>query len=235
MRHVAYKTWAQGRLARKNRPARPLQQQFREKTRPARPLQRHFREKVRPASAKTPILGCFKRAGRTFSRSRPPSGHAGRTFSRTWRNNMATLKPTTPLLTPNKGLLKPASPLPPKNAPKTPISRPQRRRRFRRFQSHSSTSEQRRWQFQTTGPPGLQNPDAIPVASGGAWPRDQWAADVTNVVKPTQFKSPREDPCDKRRQSKPKNHHFHRKSRWIDDVCNNTHLSTPKTQHARPP
>ena len=153
----------------KVRPARGFQQLTREKVRPTRPLQRHFREKVRPASAKTPILGCFKRAGRTFSRSRPPSGHAGRTFSRTWRNNMATLKPTTPLLTPNKGLLKPASPLPPKNAPKTPISRPQRRRRFRRFQSHSSTSEQRRWQFQTTGPPGLQNPDAIPVASGGAW------------------------------------------------------------------
>ena len=229
----------------KVRPAQPLQTHLREKTRPARPLQPHFREKVRPASVKTPILGCFERAGRTFSRSRPPSDHAGRTFSRTRRNNIATLKPPTPLLapnqgalkpvspllTPNKGLLKPASPLPPKNAPKTPISRPQRRRRF---QSHSSTSEQRRWQFQTTGPPGLQNPDAIPVASGGAGPSDQRAADVTNVVKPTQFKSPREDPCDKRRQSKPKNHHFHRKSRWIDDVCNNTHQSTPKTKHTRP-
>ena len=31
VRHVAYKTWAQGRLARKNRPARPLQRHFREK------------------------------------------------------------------------------------------------------------------------------------------------------------------------------------------------------------
>ena len=62
---------------------------------------------------------------------------------------------------------------------------------------------------------------AVPVGGGGAWPGDQWAADVTNVVKPTQFKSPREDLCYKRRQSKPKNHHFQRKSRWIDDVCNN--------------
>ena len=26
-----------------------------------------------------------------------------------------------------------------------------------------------------------------------------------------------------------------RKTPWIDDVCNNTHPSTPKTQHARPP
>ena len=55
----------------------------------------------------------------------------------------------------------------------------------------------------------------------GACPGDQWAADVTNVVKPTQFKSPHEDPCDKRRQSKPKNHHFQRKSPRIDDVRNN--------------
>jgi len=34
---------------------------------------------------------------------------------------MATLKPTTPLLTPNKGLLKPAPPLHPKMHQKTPI------------------------------------------------------------------------------------------------------------------
>ena len=73
----------------------------------------------------------------------------------------------------------------------------------------------------------------MPVGGGRAWPGDQWAADVTNVVKPTRFKSPRKDPCDKRRQSKPKNRHFQRKSHWIDDVCNNTHPSTPKTQRTR--
>ena len=184
------------------------------------------------------------------------------------------MKPTTPLLAPNKEALKPASPLRPKTAPKTPISRPQRRWRFqsrigrrpqrrwrfqsrigrrpqrrwrfqsrlgrrpqrrwrfqlglgrrpqrrRWFQPHTDASKQRRHRFQESGPPGLQDPDAIPVAGGGPWPGDQWAADVTNVVKPTRFKSPREDLCDKRRQSEPKNQHFQRKSRWIDDVCNN--------------
>jgi len=35
VRHVAYKTWAQGRLARKTRPAAGLQPRFREKVRPA--------------------------------------------------------------------------------------------------------------------------------------------------------------------------------------------------------
>ena len=174
---------------------------------------------------------------------------------------MATLKPPTPLLAPHKETLKPASPLHPKNAPKTPISHPQRRRRFqsrlgqppqrrRRFQSQTDTSEQRRHRFQESGPPGLQDPYAIPVAGGGAWPGDQWAADVTNVVKPTRFKSPREDLCYKRRQSEPKNQHFTekadglttfvttgqkstRKTPWIDDVCNNTRRATRQRTRRR--
>ena len=69
--------------------------------------------------------------------------------------------------------------------------------------------------------PGRQGQAAAPVGGGGAWPGDQLTADVTNVVKPTQFKLPHEDPCYKRRQSKPKNHHFQRKNPQIDDVCNN--------------
>ena len=92
--------------------------------------------------------------------------------------------------------VKPPSPLHPKNAPKTPISRPQRR-----------------WRFQTTGPPGRQSLTTAPVGGGWASPRHPWAISVTNVVKPTLFKSPHEDPCYKRRQSKPKNQHFQRKSR----------------------
>ena len=87
----------------------------------------------------------------------PTSGRAGRQMSRTGRRNIATMKPTTPLLTPNKEPLKPTTPLRPKNAPKTPISHPQRRSRF-----------------QTTGPPRLQHPDAARV--GGSWLRHPWAA-----------------------------------------------------------
>ena len=48
----------------------------------------------------------------------PTSGRAGRQISRTGRRNIATMKPTTPLLTPNTGPLKPTTPLRPKNAPK---------------------------------------------------------------------------------------------------------------------
>ena len=80
---------------------------------------------------------------------------------------MATLKPTTPLLAPNKGALKPASPLHPKIAPKTPISHPQRRCRF---QSRLGRHPQRRWRFQTSGPAGLQGQAAAPMGGGEAWP-----------------------------------------------------------------
>ena len=37
-------------------------------SRPTRPLQWHFRDNIRPAHPKTPNLGCFECAGRTFSR-----------------------------------------------------------------------------------------------------------------------------------------------------------------------
>ena len=116
----------------------------REKVRPAHPLQHPTREKVRPASVKRPILGCFERAGRTFSRSHPPPDHAGRTFSRSGRTEVVTVKPPTPLqpliqasvkppspmLAREQHPLKPSTPMQAKNAPKTPNSHSQRRWRF---------------------------------------------------------------------------------------------------------
>ena len=160
----------------------------REKVRPAHPLQHPTREKVRPASVKRPILGCFERAGRTFSRSHPPPAPAGRTFSRTGRTEVMTVKPTTPLqplrwasmkppsplLAPEQQPLKPVAPLQPKNTPKTPISHPQRRRRF---QSHTGTSEHRRRWFQATRPPGRQGQDAVPVGSN-----DTTASQISHVI-----------------------------------------------------
>ena len=157
----------------------------------------------------------------------------------------ASMKPPSPLHAPEQRPLKPPSPLQPKNAPKTPISQPQRRRRFqlrlgrrpqrrRRFQPHTGTSAQRRWRFQTTGPPGRQSQAAVPVGGGWASPQHPWAISVTNVVKPEQFEPPCECSCYKRRQSASKNLDFQRKSRRIDDVCNNTQRSAPRYQHDKP-
>ena len=147
------------------RPGRGAGRQWRagrrEIVRPARPLQRPTREKVRPARQKTPILGHYDPAGRTFSRSHPPPDPAGRTFSRTGRTEVVTVTPTTPLqpliqasVKPPSPMLaseqhpsKPVAPLQPKNTPKTPLSHSQRRRRF---QLAHLTGPQRRWRFHTT-------------------------------------------------------------------------------------
>ena len=61
---------------------------------------------------------------------------------------------------PQQGTAETGSTSAPKNCTKTPISRPQRRRRF---QFHTGTSEQRSSRFQTTDPPRLQHPDTVLV------------------------------------------------------------------------
>ncbi|QCT34862.1 hypothetical protein FBF35_01825 [Schaalia odontolytica] len=57
-----------------------MQWLFREKVLPAQPIPQHFHEKIRPARNKTPILGHFDHAGRTFSRSHPHQAEQGERF-----------------------------------------------------------------------------------------------------------------------------------------------------------
>ena len=150
---------------------------------PGTPLQRPTREKVRPARQKTPILGHYEHAGRTFSRSHPPPDPAGRTFSRTGHSHVSTakppspqrplmqtnVKPPSPMLAPEQRPLKPTTPMQAKNAPKTPNSHPQRRYRF---QMRLSLCPQRRWRFQTTGP----HRHAGRRRDRKAMPQSPWAA-----------------------------------------------------------
>ena len=138
------------------------------------------------------------------------------------------MKPTTPLLAPDTGPLKPASPLRPKTAPKTPISHPQRRRRF-----------------QTTGPPDQQGLAAAPVGGGGAWSGDQWAptlqtssnqrnsnrharTPVTNVVNLSKKISVFNEKAVGLTTFVTTTQECAQKTPWIDDVCNNTHQTSPK-------
>ena len=126
-----------------------------------RGFRRPIREKTRPAHHKTPISVHFSFAGRTCS----PTGHSHvatlKPMTPLRPLMQASVKPPSPLLTHQQQPLKPTTPLQPKNTPKTPISHPQRRRRFqlkldlreqRRqgFQPHTGTSKQRRRRFQTT-------------------------------------------------------------------------------------
>ena len=89
-------------------------------------------------------LRVHTRGRRTFSYLHDDDSAAGRTFSRMEHSDVARLKPMTPLrplmqasvkppsplLAHEQQPLKPVTPLQPKNTPKTPISHPQRRRRF---------------------------------------------------------------------------------------------------------
>ena len=157
---------------------------------------RPHREKPARQRHKPPILGHFSYAGRTLSRSHPPSGRAGRTFSHTGHSHVATVKPPSPLRPLMQANVKPPSPMQPKNASKRPFPTRKGDAGFTREISNAR---------------GLWRGLAGRPVGGQCYKR----------VKPTRFQSPRENPCDKRRQSKPKNHHYQRKSRWIDDVRNN--------------
>ena len=109
-----------------------------EKARPARPLHRPFREKTLPTSTKTRNLGCFKRAGRTYSRFRDHTTPQGELFR-------AQMKPTSPLLARSRVRMKPTPPLLTHNAAKSSISCEQR---CQRFQPTTKTGLQRCQRFQ---------------------------------------------------------------------------------------
>ena len=96
----------------------------------------------------------------------------------------------------------------------------------------------------------LQNPPPQPASCATSPTRPGRRADWRERTRPTQ--PLQQHFREKTRPAQPLHWHFRekalrlttfittqqkatRKTPWIDDVCNNTHQSTPKTQHARPP
>ena len=179
MRHVAYKTWAQGRLARKNSPS----------TAPPLALPR----KSSPIKRKNADFGVFRACRANFFALTPTIRPRRANFFAHKAQQRGDVETNNTTARPQQGSLETGITSAPAKA--------------------TTVSGNRT--------PGRQGQAAVPVGDGGDWPGDQWAANVTNVVKPTRFQSPREKPCYKRRQSKPKNHHYQRKSPQIDDVRNN--------------
>ena len=162
---------------------------------------------------------------------------------------MATLKPTTPLRAPEQQPLKPPSPLHPKTAPKTPISHPQRRRRF---QSRLGRRPQRRHRFQTTAHLADRARRRCPWAAAGPGRAASGRPTLQTSSNQRNSNHLARTPVTNVVNLSPKTTIFNEKARglttfvttglkstrktpWIDDVRNNTHQSTPKTQHARPP
>ena len=159
------------------------------------------------------------------------------------------MKPPSPLLTPQQQPLKPVAPLQLKNTPKTPISHPQRRRRF---QSRLGRHPQRQQGFQTTAHLAdrarLRSPWATagigqatsgrPMLQTSSNQRDSnhlARTPVTNVVNLSPKTAIFSEIAVGLTTFVTTHQKSTRKTPWIDDVCNNTHPSTPKTQHARPP
>ena len=68
----------------------------------------------------------------------------------------------------------------------------------------------------------------------GTRPGDQWAANVTNVVKPTRFQSPRESPCYKHRQSTPNTAIFSEKALGLTTFVT-TRTRAPQKLNTRDP
>ena len=150
----------QGR-PRKKLPSTGLPATFPRKSSPGAAHPTAFPRKSSPNAPENSVFRPFWACRANFFALAPTSSRAGRTISRTERSNMAALKPMTPLqplmqatvkpssplLTPQQQPMKPTTPLQPKNVRKTPISHPQRRRRF---QLKLDLRKQRRQQFHTT-------------------------------------------------------------------------------------
>ena len=183
---------------------------------------RPHREKPARQRHKPPILGHFSYAGRTLSRSHPPSGRAGRTFSHTGHSHVATVKPPSPLRPLMQANVKPPSPMQPKNASKTPISHPQRRRRFhaRDFQCPRAIAGPGR---ATGGRPTLQ------TSSNQRDSNRLTRTPVTNVVNPSPKTTIFSEKAIGLTTFVTTDQKSTRKTPRIDDVCNNTHQATRRS------
>ena len=151
---------------RKNSPCTPPPAAFPRKTSPGTPENTNFGPFfVRRANffALTPTIRPSR--ANFFAHRTPPMGTL-KPMTPLRALMQASMKPPSPMLAPEQQPLKPTTPMQPKNAPKTPTSRLQRRHRF---QLGLGRRPQRRCRFQTSGPSGLQGLAAVTVGGGGSW------------------------------------------------------------------
>ena len=204
MRHVAYKTWAQSRLARKNSPSTAPSAALPRKSSPSTAPPLALPRKSSPSKRKNADFGVFRACrANVFAHKAQQRGDV--------ETNNTTARP-------QQGSLETGITSAPEKCTKNTHFSPAK---AMTVSIEARPAPAKATTVSGNRTPGRQGQAAVPVGDGGDWPGDQWAANVTNVVKPTRFQSPRENPCYKRRQSKPKNHHYQRKSPQIDDVRNN--------------
>ena len=218
MRHVAYKTWAQGRLARKNSPSTAPSAALPRKSSPSTAPPLALPRKSSPSKRKNADFGVFRACRANFFALTPTIRPRRANFFAHKAQQRGDVETNNTTARPQQGSLETGITSAPEKCTKNTHFSPAK---AMTVSIEARPAPAKATTVSGNRTPGRQGQAAVPVGDGGDWPGDQWAANVTNVVKPTRFQSPRENPCDKRRQSKPKNHHYQRKSPQIDDVRNN--------------
>ena len=216
MRHVAYKTWAQGRLARKNSPSTAPSAALPRKSSPSTAPPLALPRKSSPSKRKNADFGVFRACRANFFALTPTIRPRRANFFAHKAQQRGDVETNNTTARPQQGSLETGITSAPEKCTKNTHFSPAK---AMTVSIEARPAPAKATTVSGNRTPGRQGQAAVPVGDGGDWPGDQWAANVTNVVKPTRFQSPRENPCYKRRQSKPKNHHYQRRSSPVE-WCN---------------
>ena len=205
-------------------------------------------KKLAQQAQKRRILGVLSVQGELFRAHTHHQATQGELFAHKAQQH-GDIETTNTTAHPQQGSLETGITSAPENAPKTPISHPQRRRRF---QSRLGRRPQRRHRFQTTAHLADRARRRCPWAAAGPGRAASGRPTLQTSSNQRNSNHLARTPVTNVVNLSPKTTIFNEKARglttfvttglkstrktpWIDDVRNNTHQSTPKTQHARPP
>ena len=200
MRHVAYKTWTQGRLARKNSPSTAPSAAFPRKNSPSIAPPLALPRKSSPSKRKNADFGVFRACRANFfaltSTIRPRRANF---FAHEARQH-GDFETDNTTAHPQQGTSETGIASVPENCTKT---------------AHFSPAKAMAVSVEARP----ASAKAMAVSDRATWPTGPGGA--TQGWRRGLAGRPVGGRRYKRRQSEPKNHHFQRKSPRIDDVCNN--------------
>ena len=232
MRHVAYKTCAQGRLARKNSPSTAPSAALPRKSSPSTAPPLALPRKSSPIKRKNADFGVFRACRANFFALTPTIRPRRANFFAHKAQQRGDVETNNTTARPQQGSLETGITSAPEKCTKNTHFSPAK---AMTVSIEARPAPAKATTVSGNRTPGRQGQAAVPVGDGGDWPGDQWAANVTNVVNLSPKTTIISEKALRLTTFVTTGQKSTRKTPWIDDVCNNTHLSTPKTQHASPP
>ena len=249
MRHVAYKTCAQGRLARKNSPSTAPSAALPRKNSPSTAPPLALPRKSSPSKRKNADFGVFRACRANFFALTPTIRPRRANFFAHKAQQRGDVETNNTTARPQQGSLETGITSAPEKCTKNTHFSPAK---AMTVSIEARPAPAKATTVSGNRTPGRQGQAAVPVGDGGDWPGDQWAANVTNASNQRDSNHLARTPVTNVVNLSPKttiisekalrlttfvttDQKSTRKTPWIDDVCNNTHQSTPKTQHASPP